>query len=600
MALEVQPSGIPDELKAIKAWLCWTETESGKKEARDLQGRLVRWRSEPDSLLTFEAAYRNYADKKNGYDGIGFVLQGKYGIFGIDIDDKHDFSLIKDATYTEVSPSGKGLRAFGLLEGVDVSRHPKDVGLFTDKRWLSVTGCSTGIVSHLADCSDTLSHLLRTLGTKGNGKVVDSTSQVAAFDPIKLSELMRNNPRFGKMWRFELMGEYDSLSELDGALVWHVVKAGWPKNEAVGLLLEFRRRAQLEGYDTKDKEVRLDYAIQTVEKVSEKLKSQVEDIPYLTLEQALDIPPTEWLVDGIIPEASLGLLWGKWSTGKTFIMLDIALRMICGMPWFGDRNIVPGDVLYVLSEGEGSLGDRLRAWFRRHKTARTKHNIAIWTHAPQLASASDVRDFPLFIKRRIPKCKLVVIDTLSRSLVGQDENSSMVMSRVVDSLTDVVKSTGVSLVLVHHGTKPGAEIASTARGSSALLGAVDYSIESRQVYPAGAIRRPVALKGIFELFPDKPPKGGTAFEPFPVFLRRSGMGVVIDTNPVLTDWLKHRRKMVHGISADQFVMLLEYHKMGKSPATIEKFMQKAGHGMGRVLIEQLLAEMFPGTPVGTT
>ena len=596
--LDVKPQCIPDELRAIDSWCVWKAREerkkdgtlSIKKEPRNGKGKLYNWKDQAKHL-SFREAYDLYLHSPIGFDGVGFVLTGENGILGIDIDQEGNGRTLCDVTYVELSPSRKGMRAFGYVEGVDISKHPKGFGFFTKDRFLTVTGHQLSAVRHLGDCSRTLAGLLESVSD------TKSSVSLTTLPKDKLSALLHENWRFKQLWTFEKEKDYDSFSEMDAAIAWQAVKSGWSNAEVGALLTEFRSRGRAHGFSTKGKEDRPDYIETTVKNVSAQVEKEVEEIPFLTWEQAIALPPMEWLVDGVVPEKSIGMLWGRWSTGKTFIMLDLAARMLCNLAWFDDREIKGGDVLYVLSEGEGNLPDRLNAWTRMHRRATRKHDIAIWTHAPQLTNASDCNDIRMFLKRRLKRCKLVVIDTLSRSIAGQDENSNQVMSQVVDRITLLARRTGASIVLVHHGTKPGEGFASVSRGGGALQGACDYSIESRPVFPAGSVRRPVPLKNIFELYPDKNPRGGSPFEPFPVFLRRSGDGVVVDTHPVLTDWIRHRRKYLHGISADQFVLLLELRKANNgvaySAATIEKKMQEQDMPMSRSLIMRVSEELFP-------
>ena len=47
------------------------------------------------------------------------------------------------------------------------------------------------------------------------------------------------------------------------------------------------------------------------------------------------LPPPEWLVEGLIPEASLVVPFGPPKAGKTFIVLSWSLHVAAGLPWFG-------------------------------------------------------------------------------------------------------------------------------------------------------------------------------------------------------------------------------------------------------------------------
>ena len=68
----------------------------------------------------------------------------------------------------------------------------------------------------------------------------------------------------------------------------------------------------------------------------------------------------------------------------------------------------------------------------------------------------------------------VFVDTVARALPGSDENSATDMGAFVDACDRIRHHTGAAVVGVHHSGKG---VSRGMRGSSALLGAVDTSIE---------------------------------------------------------------------------------------------------------------------------
>ena len=67
-----------------------------------------------------------------------------------------------------------------------------------------------------------------------------------------------------------------------------------------------------------------------------------------------------YLIKGILPLHGVALLAGQYSSGKTFVAMDIALSLICGVPFLG-RRIKPGAVLWFAAEGAGIVEQRLVA-----------------------------------------------------------------------------------------------------------------------------------------------------------------------------------------------------------------------------------------------
>ena len=581
--LKVLAENIPKALKQIPQWVAWRQLDS-KKLTVNPQNEVVSWKTH---WSTFEQAYSLY--EKLQLDGVGFVLTDQNTIVGIDLDDSLAAYAIplKSATYTELSPSGTGIRAFGIVPaGFSISKHPAGLGVFTKDRWLSVTGQRISTIGQLADCSDSLELLTQQLESK-RGYTGERLSRQ------KLRLLLEESYRARKIWNCDekVLSQFKSLSEVDASFATIAIKAGWSDDEVCSALVELRERFGKAGYDTKDKEEREDYLIRTVQKFRLLCETSAVDIPTSSLEEVLHLPEQEWFVDKIMPIDSVGVLWGRWATGKTFISLDLSLRIVCEMDWFGKRTIKPGGVLYVLSEGKGTLGSRTRAWFEYHPGSTPLHSIRFWYQsAPQLTTSADAQDIIWCAKHQVPNCRLIVIDTLSRSLVGEDENTSKSMSKVMDICTRIAQQTGATLLLVHHATKPSSDQAPTARGSSALLGAVDFSLEVRPVYiPRSKTRPPILVEGLFEIRCDKS-KGAKEFEPFPVYLHEVGDSAVVSESPILNRWVKKRRKGFT-VTSNQLIQLMDLHEKNLAPSTIEKYMSKNGPGLSRERIESFIKEL---------
>ena len=68
----------------------------------------------------------------------------------------------------------------------------------------------------------------------------------------------------------------------------------------------------------------------------------------------------------------------------------------------------------------------------------------------------------------------IFVDTVARALPGSDENSATDMGAFVDACDRIRHHTGSAVIGVQHSGK---DISRGMRGSSALLGAVDTSID---------------------------------------------------------------------------------------------------------------------------
>jgi putative DNA primase/helicase len=132
-ALPVLPDGIPTALKERPQWVVWRYTWNSDKKRKDGSGEMGEWDKPPfdvhtgcyasstdrSTWATFEEALDAY--QRGGWDGIGFLSLPEDYLGTIDLDDCRDRKtgavkpwaaqiVARLATYTEVSPSGTGLR----------------------------------------------------------------------------------------------------------------------------------------------------------------------------------------------------------------------------------------------------------------------------------------------------------------------------------------------------------------------------------------------------------------------------------------------------------------------------------------------------------
>ncbi|MDQ2963220.1 MAG: AAA family ATPase [Pseudomonadota bacterium] len=184
-----------------------------------------------------------------------------------------------------------------------------------------------------------------------------------------------------------------------------------------------------------------------------------------------------YVVKYIVGRGELFVIYGPPKSGKTFFATDLGLCVASGREWFGHR-VKPGLVVYVAAEMGHRAQRRVRAWLERHlgDEANVDVPFAIVPRAVNLLDEVEVERLfatlnSLVAERGQPV--LILVDTLSRSMVGGDENAAQDMGRVVgvgDRLRDTFNAaTG----LVHHSGK---DANKGHRGSSVLLGAADAFI----------------------------------------------------------------------------------------------------------------------------
>jgi hypothetical protein len=204
------------------------------------------------------------------------------------------------------------------------------------------------------------------------------------------------------------------------------------------------------------------------------------DVAWLTDGQFDRLPERTELIEGILPEDALALMFGKSEHGKTLVAMGMALCVGRGMPWHGQR-VKRQPVAYVIAEGVGSLVARREAWLEVNVEDEDERNrptnVYFYPNSTDLANADAVGDFLKNLNEELPeKPGLIVIDTLARCNSG-NENDSQVMAQVVRSCDRIRKEVGATVLLIHH---TGWENTTRERGHSSLRAATDTILQVKK------------------------------------------------------------------------------------------------------------------------
>jgi hypothetical protein len=114
-----------------------------------------------------------------------------------------------------------------------------------------------------------------------------------------------------------------------------------------------------------------------------------------TLGTLITRPPRTFLVDGILPETSLGVLYGLPGSGKTFLALDLAFSIANGRPWLG-HSVQQGGVVYIAAEGWYSIAQRAQAWCAVYEQPLPEQLLVI-PDSVQFTRGHGVRSFERFL-----------------------------------------------------------------------------------------------------------------------------------------------------------------------------------------------------------
>lgn len=153
--IKPQLEGIPDSLKQVKGWVLWSAkwkagASKPDKVPCDPSGKPINM-LDRQGWMTFAEVVKAYGDGTK-FSGIGLVMQAfDTPMVGVDVDgcrdpdtgdldERGEQLLSEGGTYVEVSPSGRGLRAYAhgdmgefRMDGVEVYNQDS-------RRFLTVTG----------------------------------------------------------------------------------------------------------------------------------------------------------------------------------------------------------------------------------------------------------------------------------------------------------------------------------------------------------------------------------------------------------------------------------------------------------------------------
>ena len=201
----------------------------------------------------------------------------------------------------------------------------------------------------------------------------------------------------------------------------------------------------------------------------ELLNDKVTDIPEGTysVSQLLSMDlNVSWIIDGILPTSGLMILSGLHGQGKSFMALDLAIKMTQKEPglWLDKFNLQSGPVAYIDTEnGLPLIKHRLELL-----GAKEDNNLKIiYRPSFDINDPGDCVRLTGELKKINPV--LIIIDSLRRFYSGSENDSSNV-SQVMHKIQNLHPA---AKIVLHHTCKNGNGL----RGSGDLSAVVDSHLQ---------------------------------------------------------------------------------------------------------------------------
>ncbi|MCI0376095.1 MAG: hypothetical protein L0215_00665 [Gemmataceae bacterium] len=240
VASPVNPDSVPDELKQLNHWVVWSfewsehRDKSKAKWSKVLKNaRTGRNASSTNSSTwaTLEVALDRY--RRGGYDGIGFVFADDDPFAGVDLDGcRHPetgelatwaLEIVSSfGTYTEVSPSGTGVKLYCRARLPAGRNRRGPVEIYDRARYFATTGIRLdGTPATLSDCQAQIESLQRRITEWRNQKPQaprrhGSNGSFTDEQLIAKAKAARNGVKFSALWAGDTSahGGDDSAADL--------------------------------------------------------------------------------------------------------------------------------------------------------------------------------------------------------------------------------------------------------------------------------------------------------------------------------------------------------------------------------------------------
>jgi primase-polymerase (primpol)-like protein len=227
---------IPEPLRRLRQWVAFTTKPKANGKFDKIPHNPITGRrastTNPKTWGTFTQAVDRYT--AGGFAGIGFVFTKDDPYFGLDLDDVIDEhgAIAPDAlamldqldTYTEITPSGRGVHAIGEGELPPGRRKRGNVEMYDRGRFFTMTAEILPGHTEIRSANGTLTALHRQIF--GEQKPKETTPRVQPALSLEDAEVLdrarngANGSRFGALYdRGDWQGQgYESQSAADLAL----------------------------------------------------------------------------------------------------------------------------------------------------------------------------------------------------------------------------------------------------------------------------------------------------------------------------------------------------------------------------------------------
>ncbi len=522
---------VPPEIRESTRVVVWhyEERDGTPTKVPDVPSDPSRRASVTDPSTWDEFAVARAAFEDGKCDGVGFVLGD--GVVGVDLDKCRDpetgtidpsaLGIIKRLnSYTEVSPSGRGVHCLARGTLPPGRRRKGTVEMYCDGRYFTVTGAHladtpTSIESRTTELTAVHADLFGSSGTNGQ-RLATATPRLAVTALsderlLRIARSARNGEAIDRLLAGDRSG-YTSPSEADLALCNHLAFYAHGDDGQIdrifrssGLMRDkWDRRLGDTTYGATTIQQAIAGCHETYRPIADGLclhvndtrtatprATQEDDAPVSSalpdfLQQASALPAREELIPGLIAKRETSLIHGAPRGLKTWGLLEIGLAITTRTPAFG--LLTPpaaGRVLYVTNEdGMATLGARLRGLLAGRGLTQAPEGFRLLVHQ------GVTLDDPEWQARLIAEIRRFAIDLVMldpmRSVTSAVDQGPREFQPVGSYLRTLINETGAGTLCSHHDTKPQLGVAETRRRAQRVSGGGLFSYMDAPIHASTA------------------------------------------------------------------------------------------------------------------
>lgn len=499
---------IPADLKRKRQWMPFkflTQPDGRRRKPPcSIETQRPADAMNPDNWYDLDECIDALADYPGVFAGVGYIFNGDE--FGIDFDHVIENGVINPeverivkeiGSYAEFSPSETGLHIIckGELPSTCVCKE-KNVEWYGRKRFFTFTGNVLNGYETLTAGKQVEKWFNYHLAIQKK-KIAPTTpihefhapSEAHASPPVvyeditlitggdaqRVIELFTAHPKGDDLWNGDYRNTKLSPSEYDWAITKIGIKQRLTDSEIVYLMLQWRERLGEDTAKVTDKDYR--YARLTIRNARDQSPPEAIAEPIQVKDKIVSLPASQfiatyervgWRIKGYIP--TNGLIWiaGRWSSNKTFFVLNMCYCMATGRNFYGNKT-KQSNVSFIVGEGKNQFILRMQGLAQFYGNAFPDKTFHITPMPVQINNEQYVTRLIMAYSDQKFEPDVIVIDTKSANMLGNDSDAAT-MNDFINQCRRLERIFNAVVIIVDH---VGHQDTTRPRGASQQMGAAD-------------------------------------------------------------------------------------------------------------------------------